>query len=179
MDKKPDSLEEAYQLYFDRVVAFVFKLSKNLAISTDCAQEAFKVLNKRELSQIPDVLKWLFLCSKHRYLKYKKKADRYTFVEDYSTYEQELKIDETPESLLTDSESLAIKVKMVNDLLNKLSNNQKKAIKLRYFNNLSYAQIAKKMKTSENNVGFSICAGIKNLKKHFYKYKSNQEALAN
>jgi RNA polymerase sigma factor (sigma-70 family) len=63
--------------------------------------------------------------------------------------------------------------------LNKLSDNQKKAIKLRYFNNLSYAEIAKKMKTSEGNVGFSISAGIRNLKKHFYKYKANQEVLAN
>jgi RNA polymerase sigma factor (sigma-70 family) len=60
-----------------------------------------------------------------------------------------------------------------------LSENQRKAIKLRYFNNLSYAEIAKKMKTSENNVGFTICTGIKNLKKHFFKHKANQEALAN
>lgn len=179
MDKNPSSLEEAYELYFDRVVAFIYKLSKNLAVSTDCAQEAFRVLNKRDVSKIPDVLKWLFLCGKHRYLKYKKKSDRYTFVEDYSTYECELRTEETPESLLTESESLAIKTKMIKDLLSKLSENQRKAIKLRYFNNLSYAQIAKKMKISENNVGFSICSGIKNLKKHFFKYKANQEALAN
>ena len=179
MDKKPNSLEEAYQLYFDRVVGLVYKLCKNSAISNDCAQEAFKVLSKRDLSKIPDVLKWLFLCSKHRYFKYKAKADRYTFVEDYSSFEQELKTEETPESLLTDSESFVIKSKMIKDLLNKLSENQKKAIKLRYWNNLSYSQIAKKMKVSENSVGFSICAGIKNLKKHFFKFKANQEALIN
>jgi RNA polymerase sigma factor (sigma-70 family) len=179
MDKKPSSLEEAYQLYFNRVVGLVYKLCKNSEISHDCAQEAFKVLSQRDLSKIPDVLKWLFLCSKHRYFKYKAKADRYTFVEDYSSYEVELKTDETPEFLLTNSESLAIKTNMVKTLLSKLSENQRKAIKLRYFNNLSYAEIAKKMKTSENNVGFTICTGIKNLKKHFFKHKANQEALAN
>jgi RNA polymerase sigma factor (sigma-70 family) len=68
---------------------------------------------------------------------------------------------------------------MITNLLEKLSEKQRKAIQLRYYKNLSYEEIAKKMNTNVNNVGFSICTGIKNLRKHFFKHKTNQEILAN
>jgi RNA polymerase sigma factor (sigma-70 family) len=173
------SLEEAHELYFDRVVAFVYKFCKNKNIAEDCAQEAFKVLSRKKVMELENVLSWLFLCSKHRYFKFKKKQDRYTFLEDYSSYEEELKTNESPESILTESESFDLKSKMITNLLEKLSEKQRKAIQLRYYKNLSYEEIAKKMNTNVNNVGFSICTGIKNLRKHFFKHKTNQEILAN
>lgn len=179
MNKNPNSLEEAYNLYFDRVVAFVYKMSQNQNLAIDCAQEAFKVLSKKNLSELDNVIGWLFLCSKHRFLQQKKKMDRFTLVENYDDFESDLKTDETPESIMIQKESFNSACSITKKLLKKLSIRQRKAIQLRYFNNLTYEEIAKKMKTTKNNVGFSICAGIKNLRKHFFKHKANQEAFAN
>jgi RNA polymerase sigma factor (sigma-70 family) len=179
MNQNPNSLEEAYNLYFDRVVAFLYKMCKDKNVALDCAQEAFRILSKRNISDLENVLGWLFLCSKHRFLKQKQKMNRFTFVENYDDFESLLQDEDTPESIMIKKENFNNASGVTKKLLKKLSTRQRKAIELRYFNNLTYAQIAQKMKTTENNVGFSICAGIKNLRKHFFKYKSNQEAFAN
>jgi RNA polymerase sigma-70 factor (ECF subfamily) len=179
MNQNPNSLEEAYTLYFHRVVGFIYKMSKNETVALDCAQEAFRVLSQRNISEVGNVLNWLFLCSKHRYFKYKAKMDRFVFVENYEDFESAFKTEENPQKDLTDKETFDSTCEITEKLLKKLSEKQRKAIKLRFFNNLSYKEIAKKLKTTENNVGFNICAGIKNLRKQFFKYKANNEAFAN
>ena len=50
-----------------------------------------------------------------------------------------------------------------------LSKQQQKVIKLRYYSDLDYAQIAKKMKTTSGNVGFHLSTGLKNLRKKLLK----------
>ena len=150
MNQNPNSFEEAYELYFHRVVGFVYKMSKNEALSLDCAQEAFRLLSQKNISEVGNVLNWLFLCSKHRFFKQKAKMDRFTFVEDYSEFESALKTENDPQKDLADKETFDSTCEITEKLLKKLSEKQRKAIKLRFYNNLSYKEIAKKLKTTEN-----------------------------
>jgi RNA polymerase sigma factor (sigma-70 family) len=56
-------------------------------------------------------------------------------------------------------------IKVMSRLIKKLSKNQQKALKLKYFKDCSYAEIAKKLKTSSGNVGFMLSTAISKLKK--------------
>ena len=63
--------------------------------------------------------------------------------------------------------------KKINILLNTLKDNQKKAIIYRYYKDMTYEQIAKKMKLSTGNVGFILHTAIKKIKEEFDKINVN------
>lgn len=169
-------LTDLYLEYKPRLYAASDKIIKDHQRVEDVLQELFLRLQKQDYNKIKDHLhEWMFLVCRNLSIKQYHKRNRYLLVENVEDSEEFKGIDETPAVYETMEKQELITAMM--KLLKKIPKNQQKAVKLRYFNNLSYAEIAKKMKTTTGNVGFMLnnaAARIKklldqeNLKKGYY-----------
>jgi RNA polymerase sigma factor (sigma-70 family) len=159
-----DLFEQVYKDYLPRLHAFSKKILYSDSIAEECIQIVFSKLLKQDFSKIENadhLQKWLFTVCKNTSLKLKAKENRYV----ESQEDESLSEDPDPFENLDRKELY----KEVDKILNTLSPQQKKMIKLRYFSDLDYSQIAKKMKTSTGNVGFHLCTALKNVRKKLAK----------
>lgn len=152
--------QELYQEYGSRLYGASEKIVKDHQRAQDVIHDVFMRLHKQDFSKIEDhINEWLFTVCRNCSIKQYHMRNRYVLVDNPEGFES---IDEsysTPEYMMQ-SELL----KSMMNLIVKLSKNQQKALKLRYFQDQSYASIAKKMKTTTGNVGFMLNNAVKRLK---------------
>jgi RNA polymerase sigma-70 factor (ECF subfamily) len=155
---------EVYKDYFPRLSAHARKILYSDSLVEECVQIVFSKLLQQDYSKIQNtdhLHKWLFTVCRNTSFKLKIKENRYVPAEE----NESLCEDPDPFENL-DRKELH---KQVNKILNTLSPQQKKMLKLRYFSDLDYGQIAKKMKTTTGNVGFHLSTALKNLRKKLAK----------
>ena len=155
---------EVYTNYFPRLSAYARKILYNEHLVEECVQTVFSKLLNQDYSKIENIShlqKWLFTVCRNTSFKLKTKENRYVEVEENETICE----DPSPFENLDRKELY----KEVNKILKTFSPQQKKMIKLRYFSDLDYNQIAKKLKTTSGNVGFHLSTALKNLRKKLTK----------
>lgn len=152
--------KDLYQEYGKRLYGASEKIVRNHQRAEDVIQDVFMRLYKQDFSKIKGHLsKWLFTVCRNCSIKQYHKNNRYILVEDIEGLDCIDESSSTPEDMMQ-SELWKSMMKLVT----KLSKNQQKALKLRYFQDCSYDVIAKKMKTTNGNVGFMLSNAIKRLR---------------
>ena len=148
-----------YEEWTPKLRAYANKILYNRESVEDCVQEVFRKLLNQDFNKIKDhIQSWMFVVCRNT--SFKIKAKQKLFVDSFEE-------DEAICEDLNPFESLDRKelYKKVERIIRNLSDQQKKSLKLRYKSDLSYEEIAKKMKTTSGNVGFHLSTAIKNVRK--------------
>jgi RNA polymerase sigma-70 factor (ECF subfamily) len=154
-----EEFNELYKEWTPKLRSYAKRILYNQEIVEDCVQEVFRKLLQQDFEKIKDhVQSWMFTVCRNT--SFKIKAKQKLFVDAFEE-EEALCEDYDPfESL--DRKELYNKVQKI---IKTLSKQQKKILQLRYNSDLSYEEIAKKLKTTSGNVGFHLSTAIKNVRK--------------
>ena len=169
---KQQEIENLFNEFFSELIAYTHKFTSNFTHAKESAQHSFAKLVKsnRSFKDSDAVKAWLRVVTKNCLYTYYKRNNRY-FLCEHSEFISENNdfqlIDHSNGfSVLAESEEEKLRKDNIKKVLNKLSKKQKEVIMLRFFQNLSYEEIAKKTKNKVTNVGFLINEAKNNLKKH-------------
>jgi len=145
----------------------------------DVVQEAFLRLSKASRESVKgEVNAWLFTVVRNLCLHTLNKERRYFYVESqgterYNTFNKAGKADDnlsefvlgclrrldmfpSAADICCDSEEIKNGVTMTNSLIATLPKNTQKVVRLRFFKNLSYSEIAKRINSTASAVGFTL-----------------------
>lgn len=160
-----EEFEVVYKQYTHRLKGLAKKFLYRDTLAEECVQDVFRKLLKQDFDKIREddhLRAWLFTVCRNGALNIKRKESR--FVEE--------KEDESISEDLNPFENLDKKeyYKQASILIKEiLSKDQQRAIKLRYFSDLDYKQIAKKMKTTTGNVGYMLSTALGKVRKKLSK----------
>ena len=156
---------ELYSEYKKRLFAASDKIVKDSQKAEDVFQEVFLRLHKQDYSKIEDhINEWLFIVCRNLSIKQYHKRNKYVLIDNIEAFERE------DESL--DAPSQMMKKELIAGMLKHLSSipqRHQTILKMRYFDNLTYEEIAKKMKTTVGNIGFLLSTSITKIRKKLEK----------
>jgi RNA polymerase sigma-70 factor (ECF subfamily) len=169
---KQQEIENLFKEFFSELLAYMHKFTSNFTHAQESAQHSFTKLAKGKYSfkNLDTTKAWLKVVARNCLYTYYKRNNRYLLCEhsEFVSEDNNFKLIENSNGfniLVQSEEEASVKLDIKNSL-NKLSKKQKEVITLRYFENLSYEEIAKKTKNKVTNVGFLINEAKNNLKKH-------------
>ena len=149
--KRNRSKDNPYTLsYNETTSSYVveFKDNKNIFHKVEISDEVYQAFDKFELEDISQI---------HKYRKHIEHSEVY----EESLYHRAVNQDKSVETIIEE--------KFLNDSLKsaieKLTNTQKRRIKLYYFEDLNFKEIAKLEKCDESSVRESIYSSIEKIKK--------------
>lgn len=170
------SFNDTYRLYRHRVFGMAFKILKDVQMAEDVTQDVFIKFLKQPLENTDDhKIQWLCVVARNTALKLVAKTKRLELCEkiesltgEYSGQQNDLNkaphlklicknaviCSDDPCSLLSNTERLGERKRAILNAVAKLPIRLQKLIRLRFFDRLSYAEMAKKTKLSIGNVGF-------------------------
>lgn len=157
--------EVIYKQYTPRLKGLAKKFLYRDSLAEECVQDVFRKLLKQDFDKIREenhLRAWLFTVCRNGALNIKRKESR--FVEEKE--DESLSEDPNPFENLDKRECYNKATALMKGVLSK---DQQKVIKLRYFSDLSYKEIAKKMKTTTGNVGFLLSIGLSKVRKKLMK----------
>lgn len=164
---------ELYKIYEDNkpsLSKYVHSILKDEHMTNDIIQELYVRLARQDVDKVKShCIQWLFTVSRNLSIKVYNKRKR--FVELDEQLDSRFTEDILPFDKMQEEE----KVKQLKNIISKLSDRHKKVVKYRYFNDYSYEQIAKKLKTTTGNVGFMLHTAIAKMKKEFDKVNKNNQ----
>ena len=180
MKTKPLNEQEIAVLFtefFCELKKYVLNFTNSIDFAEDSAQLSFMKLCRNKPSfETPESAKcWLKTVAKNSLFTFHKKNKKYIFIDTQESASQienlqpEIDVASGFENLV-DSEEEVLHRTTLTSLMNKLTKKQKEVLQLRYFENLTYEQIAQKTKNKVTNVGFLINEGKRNLKKFWNNY---------
>ncbi len=170
----PDALNQLFNTFYNDVYYFALKTVKDDQIACDITQEAFiEIINTLGNLQEPAAfVKWMKQITYHQCTRYFKKKTDITVDEDedgntvFDTLEEE-KAEFIPDKAL----DLADFKKTIMDMIDELSEEQRSAVMMFYFDELSIKQIAEIQNTSENTVKSRLNYARKGIKKSVEDYE--------
>ena len=157
--------EVIYKQYTPRLKGLAKKFLYRDSLAEECVQDVFRKLLKQDFDKIREedhLRAWLFTVCRNGALNIKRKESR--FVEEKE--DESLSEEPNPFENLDKRECYKKATALMKGVLSK---DQQKVIKLRYFSDLSYKEIAKKMKTTTGNVGFLLSVGLSKVRKKLMK----------
>jgi RNA polymerase sigma-70 factor (ECF subfamily) len=165
-----DAFLNTYNLNKNKLLASSVKIVKDKHAAEDIIQETFLRLYKQDYAKIKDHIElWLFTVCRNLSIKYYHKQGKISLLgDDFDDDIEDEKVEIPIDSLMAKE-----RVRKLLKLYRKLPKRQLAAIKYRYYKDLDYTQIAKKMKTTTGNVGFMLSTGISSLRSLFAKEKKN------
>lgn len=149
LDGDASAFDEILKEFKDNLIFFIDHYVHDMAAAEDIAIDVFaELLVHRHRYNFKVQLKtYLFMLGRSRALNYIKHRDKFRMVE-YADAEAELIYRENVEdSVLADERK-----KIVNEAIEKLSEEMKEVIHLIYFENLSYEEAAKVMKKNKKQI---------------------------
>ena len=135
-----EEFEIIYKEYTPRLKGLAKKFLYRESLVEECVQDVFRKLLKQDFNKIREenhLRAWLFTVCKNGAFNIKRKESR--FVEEKE--DESLSEDPDPFENLDKKECYKKATVLMKDILSK---DQQKAIKLRYFSDLNYKEIAKK-----------------------------------
>lgn len=152
----PDALGYLYDTYIDRLFSTAIKMTDNRELAKDALQEVFvEIWHYRNsigdvnysYSYLAKVLKSIIL----------KKVKTKIVINTLADYDLRADDNENIEEALVLSDTVKEQTTMLNNALSNLTTRQKQVVKLRFFEGLTYEQIAAKLcmnYQSVNNLAF-------------------------
>jgi RNA polymerase sigma-70 factor (ECF subfamily) len=139
-----------------------YRIIKNISDAEDIIQNVYFKFSKQDLDKIPVPKAWLFLVCKNDSIKLYNKRKRFVYIEN-NEFDEKATEDKSVVEEMQDKEIVMFLLASLKNIDARLQ----KVITYRFYKNLSYEAIAKKMKTTKGNICFMLNFAIKKLKKEF------------
>ncbi len=146
------SFEDLYNQYFQALINYGFRITKNENLIEDAVQELFISIwnNRTNLSEVNEVKFYLFRSLKNRILRQLEK-DIFDKSEDVDVY-LDLLISISEEQKKIDSEQLNTNLDTLQRAIAHLPLRQQEVINLKYYHDFSLDEIAKLMNVNKQSV---------------------------
>lgn len=169
--KNPEKFEIVYDAYFNRIFAYVFKRTLDYNIAKDICSEifikAFLGIKKYKWQNTPLIV-WLFKIAQNEirlYFRSKKYRPEY-LSSDFSQFRNQISPDVEEERINAENQLLQkSSVRKLIENINRLPDNEKETISLKYIENLTYDEIAQVLQMKTGTVKSHISRGLKKLRK--------------
>ncbi len=161
---------EMYDRYFDRLYGYIYRRTGDVTVAEDLTSDVFlKALRHADklLEDGNDPLPWLYTVATNEVNSYFRKCFREVSV-DPEGFAENLTSRRTPEKVLIEREEEAEKqssFERLRECMKMLSPEDQMLISLRFFEDLSYADISKMTGKSEGALRVKLHRALKNLKK--------------
>lgn len=134
--------EEVYQVYADELYRYAYMIVRNTQLAEDVIHDVFTDLwSNNNLEKVRAIRLYLFSSVKRRALRKLKKERSFTFF-DHDNLETYFEIIPSILEELTDVEHKEALVKKINKCISDLSKRQREIIYLKFYQNMSYAEIS-------------------------------------
>ena len=146
--------------YESPLIAYATTLLNDLDLARDVVQDTFIRLCQQDPAKVQDSLKsWLFTVCRNRALDFLRKHKRSQAL-DENEWKKIAAVDRPPDEQADQQERLA---ELMN-YLQRLSDNQREVILLKFQQGLSYQEIQEITGLKTGNIGFLIHSGLKRLR---------------
>jgi len=161
MIKTADELVEyAIEQYESPLIGYATGFVHDVDRAKDIVQDTFIKLYKQDVEKVKKSLKaWLYTVCRNRALDVLRKEKRMVSVESEEIERDSISL-ETPGDEILKKERMA----RLFEYMEKLSENQKDVIQMKFQYGLSYQEIEKKTGLTSGNIGFLIHGGLKKLR---------------
>ncbi len=161
MLEKKDKVLSAMQDYEKVLLRYSNSMIKDYERAQDIVQDTFLQLCKADLKLVEKNLKaWLFKVCRNRTLEVIRKEKKMQSLTDEQTANQVCH-NSTPDIQVEKNDKFA----QLLMLIDRLPQNQKEVVCLKFQSNMSYQEIADTMSLTASNVGFILHSAMKELKK--------------
>ena len=160
------SFEDLYNQYFQALINYGFRITKNENLIEDAVQELFISIwnNRTNLSEVNEVKFYLFRSLKNKILRQLEK-DIFDKSEDVDVY-LDLLISISEEQKKIDSEQLNANLDTLQRAIAHLPIRQQEVINLKYFHDFTLDEIAKLMDVNKQSVSNLLFRSYAILRKH-------------
>ena len=160
------SFEDLYNQYFQALINYGFRITKNENLIEDAVQELFISIwnNRTNLSEVNEVKFYLFRSLKNRILRQLEK-DIFDKSEDVDVY-LDLLISISEEQKKIDSEQLNTNLDTLQRAIAHLPLRQQEVINLKYYHDFTLDEIAKLMDVNKQSVSNLLFRSYAILRKH-------------
>jgi len=187
-----EQFNNIYLSHKHKLGTYVYSLLKDTQHTEEVVQEVFSRLyrQKQQLKLEDEPARWLFVVGRNLSFKQLRKSKRTVlisdkfkvndisadtgntdstldFLQNVSIASADDMLAKSPLELLTEDEQQHLCVDKISEALGKLATKQQQILKLRYFQEMTYSEIAKVMEITEGNAGFLLHAAKKKLKKAY------------
>jgi len=153
-------VEYALEQYESPLIGYAAGIVHDVERAKDVVQDTFIRLYKQDVEQVKGGLKsWLYTVCRNRALDILRKEKRMISVEDEELQREAVSVD-APDKAAQQNEQ----VNRVMHFMERLSENQRTVITMKFQQGLSYAEIAEKTGLTSGNIGFLIHNGLKRLR---------------
>jgi RNA polymerase sigma factor (sigma-70 family) len=160
VETREQFVERALAEYESPLVGYAYGFVKDIERARDIVQDTFIRLCQQDVSKVRDGLKtWLFTVCRNRALDILRKESRMTPLD-----EKKLLAREGPGVIPDRALDQAERMAEVMRFLDRLSENQRKVILMKFRDGLSYHEICEQTGLSSGNVGFLIHTGLKRMR---------------
>ena len=160
VESREQFVEEALAQYDGPLIGYALGILRDLDRARDVVQDTFIRLYQQDREKVQRGLKtWLFTVCRNRALDILRKEKRMVALEDEKA--ARLEGSSAPPDRVADWDE---RVGQVRRALDRLSENQRQVIRLKFQQGLSYQDIAEATGLSSGNVGFLLHTGLKRLR---------------
>ncbi len=153
-------VEYALKEYESPLIGYAMTILKDLERSRDVVQDTFIRLYKQDVEKVKGGLKsWLYTVCRNRALDVLRKEKRMISVDDEILGLEASNVP-APDTATDNHERIA----QLMTILEKLSDNQKEVILLKFQKGMSYDEISKQTGLTSGNIGFLLHNGLKKLR---------------
>jgi RNA polymerase sigma factor (sigma-70 family) len=157
------AFSELYDLHVNMLYNYGYRLTTDMELLKDCIQDVFiKIYNKRtELDAVMNFKSYLFISLKNKLCDESRKR---VHLSNVAVDELDIACGDTVENDYIEFEKNSLNNAYVNDMLNKLSPRQRKAIELYYLDEKKYEDICDILNMNYQSVRNLIHRGITKLR---------------
>jgi RNA polymerase sigma factor (sigma-70 family) len=160
MDARDQLVQSAMREFEARLVRYACSILNDLDRARDVVQETFIKLYQQDPEQVNRALKsWLFTVCRNRCFDVMRKESRLVLVSD-EMIANSRRTDEDPCREMQRQEANGEVIRF----LERLPENQREVIRLKFQQDMSYKEISEVTNLSVSNVGFLIHTGLKRLR---------------
>lgn len=153
-------VEYALEEYESPLIGYAVGIVRDVDRARDVVQDTFIRLYKQDVEKVKGGLKtWLYTVCRNRALDVLRKEKRMIVVDD-EAFSNEVSTAPSPAREADNSE----RIELLMDMLDRLSENQKEVILLKFQKGMSYQEISDHTGLSSGNVGFLLHNGLKKLR---------------
>jgi RNA polymerase sigma-70 factor (ECF subfamily) len=156
--KQKDSIAfaELFDFYYPKILSYSLRSTLNLDYAKDIVSNTFiKVLNnldRFELRNENSFNGWIYKIATNEIYSFFRKQNKYKLIIDDENYSFNLSDDNDAAKKIKENIERDETLKMLNKAINRLNNDHQTIIRLRYFEDLPYEEIAQIMDKNETTV---------------------------
>ncbi len=156
-----------YTAYVNKLYAYGLKITPNRELVRDAIQDLFIELwkSRQTLSHTSSVKYYLYSCTRRKITRYLSRSS-HILNDDKETTNPFLQVS-SPEEAIIDTQTTTRQHSLLQKAMDRLTQRQREALFLKYYEGLANAEIASLMAINEQSVYNLISQGLSAIKKYF------------